>query len=503
MKVLLIEPPFYLFQDIQSGSASFGLAMLAAMASREGHDVEIFSPDFELPVQGKSEHVITKYENVDKKMNAVKKRLDEIMGSFKPDVVGISLWTARAKAGMELAGHVKEINPDIKIIGGGIHATLLPEELLGSGSIDFVIRGEGEFAFVSLLESIEKGKDPGEEEIDCLSFLDASGRAVHRPITYCQNLDELPFPGYEHFMGYEKFNKNVFRSVMFSRGCPFDCNYCASHLLWTRKIRFHTPSYMIRMIKHIYRRFGTEYLQFDDDTFTLKKDHVLEICRLIKKERLPIKWHCDTRVECVSPELLSEMKDAGLDAISMGVESGDPEVRKIIRKTSSLEATRNAFKVASESGIKTTGYFMIGIPGETYEQASRTLDLIEEIQPTYPCISICIPYPGTDSFKKAVEMGTIKSSDSIDWSMYYHHSNVNFSGKITDKQWESLLKRCTEIERYAAKRCEEERIKQTIKQITINKIISRYSKTPHFVFNDLYELISLFSSLFKRGRKKI
>jgi radical SAM superfamily enzyme YgiQ (UPF0313 family) len=503
MKVLLIEPPFYLFQDIQSGSASFGLAMLAAMAYREGHDVRIFSPDFELVSNGKGETVITKYEKMDEKILLVKNRLEEIVNSFQPHVVGISFWTARAKVGLELAGYIKSMNSGIPVIAGGIHATILPDELLNSGKVDFVIRGEGEFSFVSLLESIEKGRDPKKRQIDCLSFLDEGGQAVHNPIIYCQNLDELPFPGYEHFINYKNFDKNAFQSVMSSRGCPFHCNYCASHLLWTRKIRYHSASFIFKMIKHIHRKFETDYFKFDDDTFTLNKRLVREICRLLKQEQMPIKWHCDTRVELVSYELLKEMKNAGLDTVAMGVESGDPEIRKMIRKISSLEATRNAFKVASESGIKTTGYFMIGIPGETYEQASRTLDLIEELQPTYPCISICIPYPGTDSFKQAMEMGTIKDFDSIDWSMYYHHSNINFSGKISDKQWESLLKRCTEIERYSAKRCEEERIKQTIKRITINKIISRYSKTPYFIFNDLYELISLFFPMFKRGRKKI
>ncbi len=379
--MLLIEPPFYLFQDLSQGAASFGLAMLAAMADREGHNVKVYSPDLEQTAVNTTEDVITEFKDTDKKMSDVKNRLEQIVEDFQPDVVGISFWTARVLFGLELAKHIKKILPDINVIAGGIHATILPDDMLESGVIDYVIKGEGEFAFVSLLENIDKGiLDMA--DIDNLSFINKDGSVVHNPIKYCDNLDALPFPGYEHFINYEKFDKNVFRSVMFSRGCPFDCNYCASYKLWSRKTRFHSPAYMVKMIKHIHQKFGTDFFQFDDDTFTLKKEPVFEICRMIKQEKLDIKWHCDTRVECVTHELLSAMKEAGLETVAMGVESGDVEVRKIIRKTSSLEATEKAFKIASECGLKTVGYFMIGFPGETYEAANRTLDLAEKLQPT-------------------------------------------------------------------------------------------------------------------------
>lgn len=492
MRILLIEPPFYLFQDIRPGSASFGLGMLAAMANKEGHEVKVFSPDFEITTKGRKESVITKYENVSEKINTVKNRLEGIINSFQPEVIGISLWTATVKVALELAAYIKGIDSDIPIVAGGIHATILPEEVLKNVAIDFVIKGEGEFAFVSLLESIGRGNDPKKERIDCLSFLDERGRLIQNPVKYCQNLDELPFPGYEHFINFEKFSSNAFRSVMFSRGCPFRCSYCASHMLWTRKPRSHSPSYIVKMVKHIHQKFGTTYFRFDDDTFTLRRNLVLEICQLIKQEQMPIKWHCDTRVDLVTHELLSEMKDAGLDTIAMGIESGDAEIRKMMRKTSSLEATRKAFKIASEVGIKTRGYFMIGFPGETYEQASRTLDFLEEIQPTFPCISICIPYPGTEAFQIAVKMGVIKNADFLDWSSWYHHSNINFSGRINRKEWEKLMERCTKNESQAARRVEREKIERIVEQITISKLIHRYKTKPYAIFWDFYRLFRIF-----------
>ena len=495
MKVLLIEPPFYLFQDIQSSTASLGLAMLAGQVSREGHDVKIFSPDLELPVQGKREQVITNHKNVEEKMSVVKDRLKEIIEHFQPAAIGISFWTARADAGMELAKYVKKITPKIIVVGGGIHATLLPEGLLKSGAIDFVVRGEGEFAFASLIKTLDLGQNPKNKKNDCLSFVNENGRIIHEPIAYCDSLDELPFPGYEHFLNYESFNKDVFRSIMFSRGCPFQCTYCASHKLWTRKVRFHTPSYMVAMVKHLHQKFGIEYFQFDDDTFTLKKKSVVDFCSLLKQEGLAIKWHCDTRVECVTKELLEVMRDAGLEAISMGVESGDIDVRKMIKKTSSLEATKKAFTVARNLGIMTRGYFMIGIPGETYEQASKTLDFVKEVNPDIPCVSICIPYPGTESFQVAQEMGTIKDSDSIDWSMCYHHSNINFSGNISEKEWKMLLSRCHDIELEARGKREGKTAKSTLmqikKDITIGKIMHRYLTQPANIFKDFNYIVSL------------
>lgn len=496
MKVLLIEPPFYLFQDITPGAASFGLAMLAAMTDREGYDVKVFSPDLELATVASTEDVITTFKDVGKKMADVKNRLGEILASFQPEVVGISFWTARVLFGLELAELVKKNDPNIRIVAGGIHATILPEDMLKSGVIDYVIRGEGEFFFVSLLSRIQD-KDMVDESVDNLSFIDKNGCIVHNPIKYCDNLDDLPFPGYEHFINYEKFNKNVFKSIMFSRGCPFNCNYCASHKLWSRKTRVHTPSYIVEMIKHLNHKFGTDYFQFDDDTFTLKSEPVFEICRLIRQENLAIKWHCDTRVECVSHKLLATMKEAGLETIGMGVESGDVDVRKIIRKTSSLETIEQAFKIASENGINTLAYFMIGFPGESYEQASRTLDLAEKLQPDIPCISICIPYPGTDSYQLAVEMKSIEDTASIDWSMYYHHSNINFSGKISNEEWTSLLSRCNIIEQEAREKRTAKTIEPVFNDITLNKIIRRYTKRPYIIFSDFYNLARIIVSKLK------
>ncbi len=486
MKVLLIEPPFYLFQDLSQGAASFGLAMLAAMADREGHNVKVYSPDLEQTAVNITEDVITEFKDTDKKMGDVKNRLEQIIEDFQPDVVGISFWTARVLFGLEMARHIKKVLPDIKVIAGGIHATILPEDMLESGAIDYVIRGEGEFAFVSLLKNIDKGM-LDVKDIDNLSFIDKGGSVVHNPIKYCDDLDELPYPGYEHFINYEKFNKNVFRSVMFLRGCPFDCNYCASYKLWSRKTRFHTPVYIVKMLKHIHEKFGTDFFQFDDDTFTLRKEPVFEICRMIKQEKLDIKWHCDTRVECVSHELLSAMKEAGLETVAMGVESGDIEIRKIIRKTASLEATEKAFRIASEIGVNTVGYFMIGFPGETYEAANRTLDLVEKLQPDVPCVSICIPYPGTDCYQLAIEVGSTEDTDSIDWSRYYHHSNINFSGRINAEEWAALLARCNEIDLVARER----KLAKAARKISINKVIKRYAERPYVIFSDFYRLFSM------------
>ena len=496
MKVLLIEPPFYMFQDITPGAASFGLAMLAAVADREGHAVKVFSPDLEFAPMDIPEDVITKFTDVPKKMAAVRERLAGILATFQPDVVGISFWTARVMFGLDLAEQIKKSDPRITIVAGGVHATILPEEVLRSVVVDYVIRGEGEFAFASLLACIRKG-GAGITGLDNLSFIDGQDGMVNNPITYCNDLDELPFPGYQHFIGYKTFNKNVFKSIMFSRGCPYNCNYCASYKIWSRKTRFHTPAYIVKMIKHLNGTFGTDYFQFDDDIFTLKKEPVFEICRLIKAARLSIRWHCDTRVECVSSELLGAMKEVGLETIAMGVESGDVDVRKIIRKTSSLEETEKAFEIAAESGINTRAYFMIGFPGETFAQASRTLDFAEKLQPDIPCISICIPYPGTDSYQIAVEMNSIENSESIDWSRYYHHSNINFSGKITDEEWATLLKRCDLIDRKARKRMAEKRVKSNLKNITVGKILCRYASSPTMIFKDLHDLYMTVTGNFK------
>jgi len=426
--------------------------MLAAVAARQGHQVQIYSPDFEMSRGGMPESVITEYDKVAERNATVKSRLEEIVESFKPDLAGISLWTARAGFGLELAGHIESLGLDIPVVAGGVHATILPEKVLNQNkAVDFVIRGEGEFAFAALLDSIETRKDPREAEISGLSFRRAD-RIIHYPVKYHDHLDDLPFPGYEYMLNYGRLSKNAFRSVMSSRGCPFRCNYCASSLLWSRQVRYHSPAYIVSMVKHLHQKFGTDHFRFDDDTFTINKQRVMEICGRLGQERLPITWQCDTRGELVTRELLGTMKKAGCVHIAMGVESADPVMRERIKKEASLEKVRAAFEMAADLGIDTTGYFMLGLPGETYSQASRTLDFAETVQPTNPCIGVFIPYPGTEAYQLAVEMGVMDDLDSLDFSTFYHHSNHNFSGGISEPEWFALLDRAGRIQRKAEKK---------------------------------------------------
>jgi radical SAM superfamily enzyme YgiQ (UPF0313 family) len=180
MNILLIEPPFYLFQGTRGTSASYGLTMLAAVVSGMGHEVRVYAPDLEYPGEPAEIGVVSHISEYDKKAGAVTKRLREIITSFSPDVVGLSLLTARSGIGMHLAKTIRMENRDIITIAGGIHATMFPEKLLASGLFDYVVRGEGEVSFSKLVQGIARGA-LNTLDVPGLSYRDENDTPVHKP----------------------------------------------------------------------------------------------------------------------------------------------------------------------------------------------------------------------------------------------------------------------------------------------------------------------------------
>jgi len=491
MNILLIEPPFYLFQGIGGNNASYGLKMLAATVSEQGHVVKVYSPDLEYSGESTGAGIVATITGYDEKAKEVTERLIDIVSSFSPDVVGVSLLTARADIGMSLAEAVRRKNPDITIVAGGIHATMFPGELLASGVFDYVIRGEGEVAFPELVEAIARGDDPREGEIPGLSFVDEKGNIAHNQIHYMPDIDSLPLPVHEHFINYETYPENAFQSVMFSRGCPYDCGFCASHLIWTRRVRYHSPEYFVDLVSYLNDRYGMRKFRFNDDTYMTHRKKTAQINRLLIQKGLSIEWFCSGRVELVNHEILSDMQAAGLTSIGFGVESADEEIRKKIRKTAPLDVVESAFRTADDLGIHTLGYFMIGLPGETYEKAQRTLDFIERIRPSDPVISIFTPYPGTALYDEVRDRGLLPETDSPGWDGFYHQSGMNFTGEMTDDQWERTIARAEDIHDRASRWREEKLTRGLVRRFTVKKALGRYRESPGAIVGDVLRVLSL------------
>ena len=438
MKILLIQAPWYGFQNIISGRLYLGLAYLAGVLDKEGHEVKIFNGEtFFKNINNKGEKVVIDEETYLKNYSPNHEVYKEIMSAVKdfgPEIVGISFMTANSNSGYYLAKMIKNYNSAIPLIAGGTHPTLLPEEPLRKAPFDFVVRGEGEETITDLINAVKDKKDIG--SVLGISYL-KDDKIVHNPNRpFIQNLDKLPFPAF-HLMKDAQKNTYACTGITTARGCPFKCNYCASNLMWTRNVRFRSPANVVEEIKDRHNRLGVKNYSFNDDTFTLRSAFVEEICKRILELPFKITWHCDTRGDTLNIGVLKLMKKAGCNHVYLGLESGSPKIQKMIKKNIDNAKIKTAVKMARKAGIETTVYFMAGFPEETAEDLMQSITAMEDIKPDHAIWSILTPYPGTEIWDMARKQGLV--SLDTDWARFFHHSSRNFFNTISKESWEKML----------------------------------------------------------------
>ena len=344
---------------------------------------------------------------------------EEIIGSCREsDIVGFTATSPMMSHALSLAGQIKRENPNRMVVFGGAHPTIEPEETLRNPDVDFVIRGEGERTFLELLKSLDEGGT--QSTIRGLSLRDKNGFIVHNPPRgLIGNLDSLPFPDRDLFdqprfleIGFDKYGDRG-AWVLSSRGCPYECTYCASNRIWTRRWRARSAVNIISEIRALMDYCDVDRINFADDTFTVSKKRVADFCQRMIAEKVEIAWACNARVDTVDAELCKLMRRAGCVEVWMGVESGSPEILREIKKNVVPEQITEAFKSAKEAGLLTRGYFMIGSRSESYETIKETERLIDRIKPNMLAFSVLTPYPGCEEFEIWKKNG---GKDPIDWS---------------------------------------------------------------------------------------
>jgi len=376
MRILLIYPHFIeertQAEDIES--PPIGLYWVAALLKEHGYDVEILI-----------------WHDVHRRPEKIR----EVLRLKRPDVIGLSILHANRWGGIEIAGIARELNPDVKIVLGGPGATFLWRHLLTHFPVvDFVVIGEGEVPFLKLVQHLEKGKGPPPERIEGIGFR-RGGRIVRtRRPPFISNLDELPIPS-KYF---------EYRHVSSTRGCAWKCRFCGSPALWGGRIRFRSPEHFVEELELLYRK-GITFFYVSDDTFTVDRKRVIDICRRILEKGLKITWYAISRVDCVDEEILAWMRKAGCIQISYGIESGSEKIRKVLNKKITTGQVKRAFRLTREYGILPRAYFIYGSPGETWETVEETVALVREIQPLGAVFYILDLYPGTAFHDRLVKSG--------------------------------------------------------------------------------------------------
>jgi anaerobic magnesium-protoporphyrin IX monomethyl ester cyclase len=352
-------------------------------------------------------------------------KIEETLIEKKPDVIGFSIVQANRWGGIDISGIAKRILPETKVVFGGIGATFLWEHLLRHfKEIDFAVLGEGEYSFLNLIQCVEKGDNEGVKKIKGIAFRDGTRIVKTEKAEDIQDLDKLPMPS-KYF---------DFQHLSSSRGCPANCTFCGSPQFWGRKVRFHSPEYFVEQLEQLYRR-GITFFYISDDTFTMKKDRVIEICKKINEKDLKITWFSISRVNFVDEEMLYWMRRAGCIQISYGVESGSEKIRNMLNKNIRTDDIKRAFALTTKYGILSRAYFIYGSPGESHETIQETIDLIHEIKPLSTIFYILDIFPGTalyEDFKRRTKLNDDVWLNRIEDTMYFESDSRLSKGMIMD-----------------------------------------------------------------------
>lgn len=447
-KVLLINPPWFRLLGQVLDSCPIGLSYLAGMLEKQGFDVSIYNADYNYEKLGLIFGSLRSMTGAYQEYLRILQDLDDplwqevkrVVLDQAPSMVGISCATGSYGSSINVAKLVKKIDPNIPVVIGGFHPTIMTEEVLSNKDIDVVVRAEGEHTLTHLATTI-RSREPL-DNIPGISYK-VKDKIVHNPDRpQIANLDDLPFPAKHLLLEKETYPSRAFGRLFTARGCPYHCIYCAAHALWTRKVRFRSPENVVQEIEQVKKDFRTHYFYFDDDTFTLNERRVMAICDLIIEKDLRISWGCETRVDHVSPDLARKMRKAGCEYCNIGVESGDEEILKKIRKRVTIEQVRNTRKVLKDAGVVFNAYFMIGFPWETAAEIKRTVTLMKELNPERAFYSIVTPYPKTELYKICSSEGIIPQN--LDWSTFFHQSPSMYLTKHLTREETTELIRYTE-----------------------------------------------------------
>ncbi|MBN1913981.1 MAG: cobalamin-dependent protein [Candidatus Omnitrophica bacterium] len=389
MSILLINPPRKIaegniWKKIDRSLPPLGLAYIASYLEQQGHKVSILDLQAE-----------------ELNSDEFKERIKNINPAF----AGITSTTVESEAALLIARLIKEINPMIMVILGGVHPSIMPEEMLKDPAVDFVARGEGEY---TLSELLTKGKDIS--SISGLSYRFGQSFKHNPDRPFIESLDEMPLPAY-HLLPMEKYRPsqgNYKRlpaaSMIATRGCPGRCTFCYTGVSG-RKIRTRSAQNLVKEIKLLKAEYKIKEISFYDDTFTAFKENIADFCRRITSEKIDITWSCMSRVDYVDARILALMKKAGCHQIGYGIESASPEILKNIKKTFPLESAKEAVELTKKAGIDVRAMFMLGNPGETEETLADTVDFALSLKPDIAVFNITTPLPGTEMYEWAKSKG--------------------------------------------------------------------------------------------------
>ncbi|MFH1309489.1 MAG: radical SAM protein [Candidatus Omnitrophota bacterium] len=404
MKILLISAPYVdYYGPIKLASGRYfplGLGYIASYLRRKSHEVLLCEPE----AQGLSY-----------------KMIHDIFFREKPDVIGISSATPNFYNAVKLAKLAKTATTAV-VVYGGAHASAIPEFIVQKYGeyFDYLVVGEGEETLGELAACLNDRQIPFEVPGLCFSHNGNVVRTENRKPM--ENLDSLPYPARD-LISPKLFRPNMHNvrykkcfTMLTSRGCPFNCSFCASYLTMGKRYRPHSADYVLGEMSFLRERYNAQQLIINDDTFTLDRGRLVEICEGMIKKRLNFKWFCFSQIAAVDKDVLKLMNEAGCYNIGFGVESASPRIMESIGKTIPLKKCAEVINDANALGIKTQAFFVFGKKGETLQEMKDTVKFALSVNPTLAFFNMLVPYPGTRDFSdffKDVPLEQIEWKDFV------------------------------------------------------------------------------------------
>jgi len=405
--VLLIQPPISINERYGrnvGGSGGYlpplGLAMLAAVLKEKNFNVRIIDP------------IVMGYRDED---------IFGLIEEERPKVIGITSITLTYHMAKTLAGKIRGKYPNILLIIGGHHVTIMPERVLEDTDFNIGVLGEGEETIVEILmlfksvkyeinEIISRKKL---EKIDGIAFKEKDNIFITKPRKLIVDLDALPYPARE-LLPMEKYiplpnqyKKQPVVHMTAIRGCPYSCSFCSNNKIFGRKIRYRSPDKVVEEIKFVIKKYAAKEISFWDDMMTVDKKWMNEFCDILIKENVGINWTCYSRVDSIDEPMIQKMKIAGCWNIFFGFESGVQELLDNIHKGITIEQIKIANDLCKKIGIDVRASFMFALPGETPALARKTIEFAKKLNPDYVQFCITTPYPGTKLYADAHKYGRL------------------------------------------------------------------------------------------------
>lgn len=413
---------------------SLGIGYLATIAKEQGHKVKIL-------------HCLKEKMNFND--------FAEYIGKEKPDLIGFTMFTMDFKPVGKHIELIRKHSPESIVVVGGPHPSGEPE-----GSVkwaDYGFTGEAEIGFSKLLSVLDKrGSAVPEAELKEIPGLvwKKNSQTVINPEEFIENLDELGFPAWD-LMDPRDFpeaphgafiKSHPSAPIIITRGCSFQCTFCAGKCITGTKVRKRSIENVIDEIKYLNKNFGVHEFLIEDENFTLYRKLVQEFCDRILKEDLKINFSFPSgvRLDTLNTEMLMNMKRAGCHSLSVGIEFGSERILKLTNKKLTINVIEDKIKLIKQAGIKITGFFLMGIPGESFEEMKQTVRLSRRLPIDRAQFNNFMPLPGSELYYQLKKEGKL---NGIDTNSFFVH-DVAFAPEGVSKKQIKQLQRWAYISFY-------------------------------------------------------